>query len=108
MSLTSSVSTQQTSKILCHYFNSSDRIQIIKVIEHSKYKTNCKVGNAHTTGLKKNQYSVSWEEQRKPLYLEKVIFPQQRILFESTPEGQVEVYLEDNGQPTIKKSVSLY
>lgn len=62
MPLTSSVSTQQTPKILYCYFNSSDRIQIIKVSEHQSYS------------------------------LEKIIFPQQRVLFESTLEGKIEVY----------------
>ena len=73
MPLISSVSTQH-SKILCCYFNSTNLIQIIKVLEHKSYS------------------------------LEKIIFPQQRILFESTLLGQIEIY-QPQGQQILKKTV---
>lgn len=75
MPSTNPISIEQTSKICC-YFNSTNKIQIIKVIEN----------NAS---------------------LEKVVFPQQRVLFESSRKGKIEVYLQQNGQP-ILKNVSSY
>ena len=74
MPSTNPVFIEQTSKICC-YFNSTNKIQIIKVI--------------------KNNAS-----------LEKIVFPKQRILFESS-QREIEVYLQQNGQP-ILKNVSSY
>ncbi len=54
--------TNLTSKKLCYYTNYSQTIQLVRV-SHS--------GN---------------------LNLEKIVFPQQRILFETMPEGQLEIY----------------
>ena len=77
MPSTNPVFIEQTSKILCCYFNSTNKIQIIKVLEN------------------------------KSASLEKIVFPQQKILFESSLKGKIEVYLQQNGQP-ILKNVSSY
>ena len=74
---TNPISIEQTSKILCCYFNPTDKIQIIKVLENQKPS------------------------------LKKIVFPKQRVLFESSRKGKIEVYLQQNGQP-ILKNVSSY
>lgn len=66
----------QTSTILCYYFNSSNTIQHIRV------------GNG-------NNYS-----------LEKIIFPQQRILFEAIPEGMLEVHTKQQDQQLLEEVFS--
>ena len=74
MPSTNPVFIEQTSKICC-YFNSTNKIQIIKVLEN------------------------------KSASLEKIVFPQQRILFESSLR-KIEVYLQQNGQAILKNVFS--
>ena len=76
MPLFSSVSTRQTSKILCCYFNPTCQLQIIRVV--------------------KNRRSS----------LEKVVFPRQRVLFESTPEEQLEVRIKQKSGQILKRLFS--
>ena len=53
---------QTTSKIFCYYTNSSSKMQLIRV----------------TQSLNLNS--------------EKIVFPQERMLFEAMPQGQLEIY----------------
>jgi hypothetical protein len=58
-------------KILCYYTNSTDRVQIIRVT------------NSHNFNF------------------QKIVFPQQRILFETASQGQLEIYTEGLGKEKI-------
>lgn len=62
MSKSDRVATAKLSPMLCCYINTTNKIQLIRVI-----KDRC-------------------------LSLEKVIFPQQRILFEAMPKAQLEIH----------------
>lgn len=67
--------TKPFRKILCYYTNPTHSIQIVRV-------TNS-----------------------KNLNFEKVIFPQQRILFETTSEGQLEIYTSQIGEQKIAQII---
>ncbi len=69
---------QPTSKVLCHYINSTHKMQLIRVLDNH----NCNY--------------------------EKVIFPQQRILFEAILEGRLEVYIEQEGKQMLKEIFSCH
>ena len=73
---TYSATTQPTAKTLCCYTNPTRKIQLIKV----------------TNG--------------KHQSLEKIIFPQQKILFEAIPEEQLAVYSEQQGEQMLVEIVS--
>ena len=73
MSVSQPLTTQAPSKVLCYYHNSTQKIQIVRL-----------VGN-DTHGL------------------EKIVFPQQRILFEAEPEELLEVHLEQNGKSVLEE-----
>ena len=55
--------------MVCHYTNSTRKMQLIRVIDSQN------------------------------LYSEKIVFPQQRILFEAVPEGQLAIYTNQAGIP---------
>ncbi len=38
-------------------------------------------------------------------YFEKVIFPKQRLLFETQPEAELEVYASQQGQAVLEKKI---
>ncbi len=63
------------SKILCYYTNSTSKMQILRV------------------NISNN------------LDFEKIVFPRQRILFETIPEGQLEVYTSQVGKPKIAQII---
>lgn len=65
-----------TSKILCCYTNSTPKVQLVRLLDN----------NGCT--------------------YEKVVFPQQRILLETIPEGRLEVYLEREGRQVVGKILS--
>lgn len=67
-STTSLSPTQQTTTILCYYFNSTSRMQLVRVRDDSSY------------------------------IFSKIVFPQQRILFESTARGVLEVSSQEKLQ----------
>ena len=69
---TNSTLTQQISKTLCYYFNSSNKIQLIRLWNGENYS------------------------------LEKIIFPQQRILFEAQPEGILEVHIKREDEQLLE------
>lgn len=69
---------QPTSKMLCNYTNSTHKMQLIRVLDNH----NC--------------------------HYEKVIFPQQRILFEAILEGRLEVYIEQEGKPMLQEIFSCH
>ena len=70
--ITSSTLTQKSSEILCYYFNSTHKIQLIRLWNGRSYS------------------------------LEKIIFPQQRILFEAKPEEILEVHVKRDGKQLLK------
>ena len=61
--------------MLCYYANTTDRIQLIRVV-----KDRC-------------------------LNLEKIVFPQQRILFEAMSESQLEIYNSQSPKLRIAKII---
>ena len=67
--------TQLSTQVLYCYLNSTHKIQIV-----------CLVNS-------------------KGMLMEKVIFPQQRILFEGIPEGRLEVYVGKNGKKILQKVI---
>ena len=71
---TSSTLTQQTSKTLCYYFNSTNKIQLIRLWDGRNYS------------------------------LEKIVFPFQRILFEAKPEGILEVHTKQKGKQLLEST----
>lgn len=70
--ITNSTSMQQSPKVLCHYFNSTYKIQLIRLWNGRSYS------------------------------LERIIFPQQRILFEAKPEETLKVHVKRNGKQLLK------
>ena len=70
--VTSSTLVRQTSKTLCYYFNSTQKIQLIRL------------WNGRSYGL------------------EKIVFPQPRILFEAKPENILEVHTQQQGEHLLK------
>ena len=70
-----SATVNPTTKILCYYTNSTSKIQIIRITKTDK------------------------------LNLEKIIFPRQRILFEATIEGQLEIHTSQAGEKRITQIV---
>lgn len=76
MLLTCPATERSTLKILCYYTNSTPKIQLIRVLDGH----NCNY--------------------------EKVVFPQQRILFATTLEGRLEVYLEGLEKPVLEQTFS--
>ncbi len=75
MPLSDRIATARLSTMLCYYINSTNKIQLIRVI-----KDRC-------------------------LSLEKIVFPQQRILFEAMPEGQLEIYYSQGKNPKIAQTI---
>jgi len=76
MSRINSSFTKQSSKILCCYFNSTDQLQLIRVLNNNGYS------------------------------LEKIMFPQQRFLFEAVPAGILEVHTTQKGQQILAEIYS--
>ncbi len=72
MLLTCPATERSTAKMLCCYTNSTRNIQLIRVLDSQ----NCNY--------------------------EKVVFPQQRILFETILDGRLEVYLEPEGKQVLE------
>jgi len=68
----SSKLTQQTSDTLCYYFNSTNKMQLIRLWDGKKYS------------------------------LEKIIFPHQRFLFKANPEGILEVHTKHTGKQILE------
>jgi len=66
----------QTSTILCYYFNPSNKIQLIRVWNLNSYS------------------------------LEKILFPQQRILFEAMPGGMLEVHTKQQDRQILEEVFS--
>ena len=64
--------TQQTLKPLCYYFNSTNKMQLVRLWSGRNYS------------------------------LEKIIFPQQRFLFEAKPEGILEVHTKQDGKQLLE------
>ncbi len=60
---------EPVSTILCYYTNSTRKMQLIRVTDSQN------------------------------LYLEKIVFPQQRILLEALPKGKLEIYTNQAGNP---------
>lgn len=71
-----SVNSQTTPIILCYYTNHTSQIQIIRLINTDRGK------------------------------LEKIVFPQQRMLFEATPESQLEIVNHKDGNITKSQFIS--
>ncbi|MDJ0636588.1 MAG: DUF1830 domain-containing protein [Xenococcaceae cyanobacterium MO_188.B29] len=69
------INTKPISKMLCYYTNSTRQMQIIRV-------TNS-----------------------EDLNLEKIVFHQQRILFEATAEGLLEIYTSQAGKKRIAQII---
>ena len=63
------------STILCYYINSTRKMQLIRVASSQN------------------------------LSLEKIVFPQQRILFEAIAEGQLEIYTSQAGKQKIAQVI---
>ncbi|MGF1538958.1 MAG: DUF1830 domain-containing protein [Pleurocapsa sp.] len=63
------------SKMLCYYTNTTHKMQIIGVTNSNN------------------------------LNFTKIIFPRQRILFETTPEGQLEIYTSSVGEQKIAQII---
>ena len=72
-SVTNSTLSLQTSTVLCHYSNPTNKIQFIRVWNGKNYS------------------------------LEQTIFPQQRILFEATSVGILEVHTQQESQQFLEK-----
>ena len=71
-SIANSTLTQQSSKILCYYFNSTYEIQLIRLWNGRNYS------------------------------IEKIVFAQQRILFEAKPENILEVHTKQAGEQLLE------
>ena len=70
--VTNSTLAQRASKTLCYYFNSTNKIQLIRLWDGRNYS------------------------------LEKIIFPSQRILFEAKPENILEVHTKQEGKQLLE------
>lgn len=70
--VTNSTLIQQASKPLCYYFNSTNKIQLIRLWNGRNYS------------------------------LEKIVFPSQRILFEAKPESILEVHSRQEGEQLLE------
>ena len=68
---------QSISKIHCAYINSTPQMQFVRVVDR----------------------------QARKLELEKTIFPLQRTILETSPEGQLEVYINRQGKLVLDKSL---
>ena len=73
---TYSATAQVTSEILYCYTNSTHKMQLIRVVANG---------------------SCNYE---------KVVFPQERILLPTIPEGWLEVYIEQEGKQVLEKTLS--
>ncbi|MEM8721536.1 MAG: DUF1830 domain-containing protein [Cyanobacteria bacterium P01_G01_bin.39] len=63
--------TEVTSQPLCHYLNSTHKVQLIRLVGSDNYSC------------------------------EKIVFPYQRVLFADIPEGRLEVYIDHKGKPVL-------
>ena len=72
---TKKLTATKDSQISCFYSNTTGKIQIIRII---------------------NSTRLSWE---------KVIFPSQRLIFETTQDSRLEVYSSENGITSIPSQV---
>jgi hypothetical protein len=70
-----SLPTEYTNRILCYYTNPSKQIQIIRIIN-----------------------IPNW-------YFERVLFPQQRLLFEAIPHAYLEVYKKRFGVADLAATI---
>ena len=70
--VTNSTLAQPASKILCYYFNSTNRIELIRLWDGRNYS------------------------------LEQIIFPWERILFEAKPENILEVHTPQEGEQLLE------
>ncbi|MDJ0531718.1 MAG: DUF1830 domain-containing protein [Xenococcaceae cyanobacterium MO_207.B15] len=68
--------TEPISEMLCYYTNSTSKMQLIRVTKSQN------------------------------LDLEKIVFPQQRLLFEAIPEGQLEIYSDRAGKQSLVEVIS--
>jgi hypothetical protein len=66
---------QAIAKILCYYTNSTDKIQVIRATNSDYFN------------------------------FQKIVFPRQRILFETTSEGQLEIYTEELKKEKIARII---
>lgn len=71
-SVSNSMLATQVSTTLCYYFNSTQKMQLIRLWNGRKYG------------------------------LEKIIFPSQRILFEARPENILEVHTKQEGEQLLE------
>ncbi|MEM7760329.1 MAG: DUF1830 domain-containing protein [Cyanobacteria bacterium P01_A01_bin.40] len=71
-STANSTLSRPTSAILCYYFNSTDKIQLIRLWNSKNYS------------------------------LEKIVFPQQRILFGAKPEDILEVHTTKESEQLLE------
>ena len=73
--MSGSATTQIPTQTLYHYLNSTDKIQIVCLVDNNS------------------------------VLLEKIVFPQQRILFATIPEGKLEVYASQNGKKILQNII---
>ena len=85
MSLSDQATIVQSSETLCYYVNTTNQIQLIRVV-----KDRCL--DARTCGLSLCLAPDGDAGSHRCLNLEKIVFPQQRILFEAMSEAQLEIY----------------
>ena len=78
MKLVDRPTTQPTPQMLCHYYNSTHKMQLVRVVDSDDYSE------------------------------EKLVFPNQRILFSGINEGRVEVYSEHKGKKVLEKILYCY
>lgn len=75
MSPTKNLQSVYTSDKLYSYINNTSRLQIIRIVNHPAR------------------------------YFERVVFPGQRLLFESPPDFELEIYTNDTSQAILIKKI---
>ncbi|WP_041620448.1 DUF1830 domain-containing protein [Stanieria cyanosphaera] len=77
--------------MLCYYINPTNKIQLIRVIKDRH------LNQRSDAAAQMNSVVIS--------DFEKIIFPQQRILFEAMPEAQLEIYYSQGKNPKIAQTI---
>ena len=103
--VTSSTLAQRTSKTLCYYFNSTRRMQLIRLWNGRSYgwEKIISLGDGAFAPASRSDFeakaSVSLADLKSAGSHR---FPQQRILFEAEPENIVEVHTKKEGKQLLE------
>ncbi|MEO0848225.1 MAG: DUF1830 domain-containing protein [Cyanobacteria bacterium J06648_1] len=87
--VSNSTLTQQTSDTLCYYFNSTNKIQLIRLWDGKKYS----LEKIISLGARSLASCADAGSHR---------FPRQRVLFEAKPEEILEVHTNQKGEQILE------